>query len=329
MDLKTLTETKLYSEFVSIGSYAINKIISGRYDKGIPIGAITQIIGNSSTGKTVFATSILKHAQKAGYYSILVDSENAYNPKFAESLGLDVSKLYYSSPPTLEDCFEYMENSVKVLRAKDKTTPIVIAYDSVAVSPIRKELEVDKDGNATYIENNMLGAMRAKQLGMCVRKINTVCRDQKVALVIINQFRNKVGVMYGDPNVAAAGGMALEYYLSVNLKTHSNKTSDLIKDDENKDEVLGIQGTVATLKNKVSMPFKKTDFKLMFEQGLDPYAGLMDLLVADGMLDKGGAGWTTVKANNFKFQAKELPELLADKSKKEFDHIRQLLENQS
>lgn len=314
----------LYSEFVSTGSYAINKIISGDYKKGIPVGAITQIIGNSSTGKTVFATSILKHAQKLGYHSILVDSENAYNPKFAESLGLDISRLYYSSPVSLEDCFEYIENSIKEIRSKDKETPIVIAYDSVAVSPIRKELETDKDGNAVYIENNMLGAMRAKQLGMCVRKINTVCRDQKIAFVIINQFRSKVGVMYGDPSVAAAGGMALEYYLAVNLKTHANKTSDLIKDEN--DEVIGIQGTVATLKNKISIPFKKTEFKLMFDKGLDPLYGLLDCLVSDGLLEKGGAGWTTVKANGYRFRASEFTDLMLDKTKKEFDQFRSMLE---
>jgi recombination protein RecA len=202
---------------VPTGSYAFNKIISGDYQKGIPIGMITQIHGGASTAKTIFITHILIEAQKKGYYTILVDSENAYSPEFAKMLGIDAEKLGYSAPQTVEDCFYYMETIIKSIREVDKDTPIVIAYDSIAVSPSKAEFEAED--KKKYDGTNMDGANRAKITGACLRKINPVLREEKVALVVINQIRHKVGVIHGDPSTPAAGGNALEYYLGVNIKT--------------------------------------------------------------------------------------------------------------
>ena len=277
--------------FVSTGSYALNRVISGDYTKGIPLGMITQFMGEASTAKTVFATHILKDAQQKGYYAMLVDSENAYNPEFAESLGLDPKKLIYAAPDTLEDCFQVIEDTIKAIRETDADTPIVIAYDSIAVSPSKAEFEAEN-----YDGNNMQGAVRAKSTGACLRKINPLLRKHKVGLVVINQIRNKVGVMYGNPETQAAGGKSLEYYLGVNMKTISNKTSDLIK-DENK-QIIGIQGRLRNTKNKVSIPFRETTFKLMYDEGLDPYEGLLDFLVVDGIVKQSG-GWFTFGEKKF------------------------------
>ena len=134
-----LSDQPLNLGYVSTGSYALNKIISGSYNRGIPVGMITQFHGESSTAKTVFATHILREAQAEGYYSMLVDSENAYNPEFAESLGLDPTKLIYAAPETLEDCFQVIEETILSIREVDKDTPIVVAYDSIAVSPSKVE----------------------------------------------------------------------------------------------------------------------------------------------------------------------------------------------
>jgi len=292
--------------FVSTGSYALNKIISGEYGKGIPIGMITQFHGEASTAKTVFATHILKEAQAKGYYTMLVDSENAYNSRFAEHLGIDPQKLIYACPETLEDCFQVIEDTILAIRETDKDTPIVVAYDSIAVSPSKAEYEAE-----SYEGNNMQGAVRAKASGACLRKINPLMRKHKVALVIINQIRNKVGVMYGTPDTMAAGGKSLEYYLGVNLKTISNKTSDLIKDDNKK--VIGITGKVRNTKNKVSIPFRETEFQLIYNEGLDPYFGLLDQLVADDIVQRAGA-WYTFESN--KFQKKNFyDEFLTDSFK--------------
>ena len=298
--------------FVSTGSYALNRVISGDYTKGIPIGMITQFMGEASTAKTVFATHILKDAQQKGYYAMLVDSENAYNPEFAESLGLDPKKLIYAAPDTLEDCFQVIEDTIKAIRETDADTPIVIAYDSIAVSPSKAEFEAEN-----YDGNNMQGAVRAKSTGACLRKINPLLRKHKVGLVVINQIRNKVGVMYGNPETQAAGGKSLEYYLGVNMKTISNKTSDLIK-DENK-QIIGIQGRLRNTKNKVSIPFRETTFKLMYDEGLDPYEGLLDFLVVDGIVKQSG-GWFTFGEK--KFQRKSFYEGFLGE---EFSELRKVL----
>jgi len=285
--LKRLKNAGLLSEqapnmgFVPTGSYALNKIISGEYTKGIPIGMITQFHGEASTAKTVFATHILKEAQEKGYYTMLVDSENAYNPEFAKHLGIDPKKLIYAAPETLEDCFQVIEDA-----------------DSIAVSPSKVEYEAEN-----YEGNNMQGAIRAKSTGACLRKINPLMRKHKVALIIINQIRNKVGVMYGSPDTMAAGGKSLEYYLGVNLKCISNKTSDLIKDDNKK--VVGIQGKVRNTKNKCSVPFRECEFELMWDEGLNAFAGILSQLLTDGVINQTGSWYSF---GDIKFQKKQFNE---------------------
>ena len=323
--LKRLKNAGLLSEqvpdlgFVSTGNYALNKIISGDYTKGIPIGMITQFHGEASTAKTVFATHILKEAQVKGYYSILVDSENAYNSEFAQSLGIDPKKLIYSAPETLEDSFQVLEDTILAIRETDPDTPIVAAYDSIAVSPSKAEYEAE-----SYEGNNMQGAVRAKSTGACLRKINPLLRKHKVALVIINQIRNKVGVMYGNPETMAAGGKSLEYYLGVNLKCVSNKTSDLVKDDNK--NVIGIVGRVRNTKNKCSIPFKECEFELIYNEGLNPYTGSLKLLEADGLVSRAGA-WYSVVGTEKKFQSKDFQGLLQAEDSQEFASIRKLFQN--
>ena len=309
-----LSELSVDLGFVGTGSYALNKIVSGGYNKGIPLGMITQFIGESSTAKTVFGTHILREAQSKNYYSMMVDSENAYNPEFASHLGIDPKKLIYAAPETLEDCFQVIEDTILEIRKTDKETPIVVVYDSLAVSPSKSEYEAEG-----YEGNNMQGAVRAKSTGACLRKINPLMRKHKVALVIINQIRNKVGVMYGSPDTAAAGGKSLEYYLGVNLKCISNKTSDLIKDEGK--NVIGIQGKLRNTKNKVSIPHRECEFELSFDDGLNPYAGVLKQMEADKHVERNGA-WYTVKATGKKFQAKEFVELLPTP---EFTPLRELL----
>ena len=321
--LKRLKNAGLLSEqvpdlgFVSTGSYALNKIISGSYTKGIPIGMITQFHGEASTAKTVFATHILKEAQEKGYYAMLVDSENAYNAEFAEHLGLDPKKLIYAAPETLEDCFQVIEDTIVTIRETDPDTPIIVAYDSIAVSPSKAEYEAEN-----YEGNNMQGAVRAKSTGACLRKINPLMRKHKVALIVINQIRNKIGVMYGSPETMAAGGKSLEYYLGVNLKCVSNKSSDLIKDEHK--NVMGISGKVRNTKNKCSIPFRECEFELMYNEGLNPYAGVLKQLEAEGEVTRAGA-WYSVKGTDKKFQSKDFVGLIKDTQDEGFAPLRKFL----
>lgn len=293
-----LSEQELTPELISTGSYALNKVISGKYNGGIPIGMITQFIGQASTAKTVFGTHILREAQRKGYHTLIIDSENAYNPTFARTLGIDPEKLIYAAPETVEECFDTIEKIINSIRTEDPSTPVVVFYDSLAVSPSKAEMEAEG-----YEGNNMQGATRAKMIGACLRKINPILRPKKVALVLVNQIRTKVGVMYGDPRTAAAGGNALEYYLGVNLET--SKTDNI----GDKDSPTGIRGRVKNKKNKLIEPFKSCDFELIFNQGLNPLHGLLPHLERDGVVERGGS-WYTVKATGKKFQSAHLQDLI-------------------
>lgn len=314
-----LSDEKMDLGNVPTGSYALNKIISNNYLGGVPIGAITQFYGESSTAKTVFVTHVLSNAQKLGYYTALVDSENAFNPIFAASLGLDPKKLLYACPETIEDCFFQIENIITGIREYDSDTPIIIGYDSIAVSP--SKVEYDAEG---YESSNMIGAIRAKATGNCLRKINPLLRKYKVCLLVVNQIRSKVGVIYGSPETMAAGGKSLEYYLGVNLKTVSNKTSDLIRDDNKK--VIGISGRIDNKKNKFALPFRSCQFRLIFDEGLVAEEGLVELLEEDGLLYQPSKGWWGITGTEIKFRKKEFVELLNTSTDKEWKPIKKLLE---
>ena len=293
-----LSEQELTPDLISTGSYALNKVISGKYTGGIPIGMITQFIGQASTAKTVFGTHILREAQRRNFYSIIIDSENAYSPKFAVTLGIDPEKLVYAAPTTVEDCFDTIEKLIREIRVDDPDTPIVVFYDSLAVSPSKAEMNAEG-----YEGNNMQGATRAKTIGAALRKINPILRPLKVALILVNQIRTKVGVMFGDPRTSAAGGNALDYYLGVNLECSK---SENIGDKESPH---GIRGKVKNKKNKIIEPFKTCEFELIFNQGLNPYYGIIAPLERDGIVERNGA-WYTVKETGKKFQSPSLQTLI-------------------
>lgn len=307
-------------KFVSTGNYALNKIISGEYTKGIPIGGPTQLRGDSSVGKTLFAASILSEAIKQGYYALLLDAENAFSKKFAQMVGIDTSKLWYSCPETVEDAFISIEESILAIRGQDKKTPIVIVLDSLAVLPVRDELVEKKKDQSNYEANPMEGALRAKITGSCLRKVNPHLRKNDVALVIINQHRNKI-TMFGDPTTNASGGMALQYYLFVDLLLKSSKTKDVILDDE--ENPLGIEVEIKCNKNKCAIPFKTTRVKVKFDKGVEEYSGLLDSLVEDGKVISKEKGRYQVGSTNF--TENQFVDLLLDKNNADVAIIRDML----
>ena len=306
-----LSEQEMQYDLVPTGSYALNKIVSGKYNGGVPIGAITQFVGAASTAKTVFGTHILREAQKKGYYTVIVDTENAYSAEFAKTLGLDPDKLIYAAPPTLEASFKFIHDSINAIRRDDEDTPIVIFYDSIAVSPSEDEFFREAEDVVTEQDNekkrsdNMDGAQRAKKTGALLRKLNPHLRPKKVALVVVNQFRKDIGG-YRPTKTAAAGGNALEYYLAVNLETAKG---DKIGP---KHAPTGIRGEVINLKNKIHVPFRECDFELMFDEGINPYHGILPHLETDGVVERGGA-WYTVKSTGKKFQSAHLKDLIESK----------------
>lgn len=293
-----LSDSLITDEFVDSGSYALNKIISGRYDGGYPIGGITEIYGESSTAKTVFLTHAFIGAQKKDFFTVMIDNEHAYSQSFAESLGLDSSKLIYAMPETIEDCFETVEKSILAIRKKDPKTPILIGFDSIGTVACRKEMDDNFAANP-----EMIGAIRAKATGICLRRINPLLRKYNAGLIIINQVRSKVGVMFGDPTTKAGGGKSLDYYCAVSLNPRVGK-NDILEDDLG--NPLGIKGYIKNKKNKVAIPFQECDFELLFDKGLTPEVGLTAQAIKARQVVKHASGWYTLLGEDKKVRLGEM-----------------------
>lgn len=312
-----VSEKFVPKEFIPTGNYALNRILSGKYNGGFPIGGISEIFGESSTGKTAFLTATLIQAQRKGYHTALLDNEFAFDPELARKQGLVIDDLIYVTPESLEDAFDAAEKIIEAIRADDQDTPILIGLDSIGTATSKAELNEEMTD-----QNNMAGAIRAKVVGRLLRKINPTLRKNKVAFVIINQIRSKVGVMYGDPTTKAGGGKSLDFYCHTSNRIKSNKTSDVVE-DENKNKI-GIEGVITNTKNKVATPFLDCEFFINWDTGVDPYSGLVPWLVKDKIVEQNGA-WYTLLSNGKKFQAKQFSSLVSDETNKDFETVRELL----
>jgi len=298
--------------YVDTGSLALNKICSGKFTGGFPIGNLIEIAGESSTAKTVFVIHSLIEAQKKDFYTVFIDNEQALSLDFAIKLGLDVTKLIYICPKSMEDCFQAISDVIAQIREVDKDTPIVVGYDSVGASPINKELEAEMGNNA-----EITGALRAKVAGQCLRKLNQSVRPQKALVVVVNQLRGTLQ-MYGPQTTRAGGGRALKFYCGIQLLSKSGK-NDIIYDDLK--NAIGIKGTLYTEKNKVTVPFQSCGFEFYFDAGLNRYSGLEDVLIKTRKIvvptnpetGKESKGWYALPDMlNEKFRLKELPRVLKE-----------------
>lgn len=313
--LGIVTEKEDIKTFLSSGSYALNKVIGGAFNRGYPIPGIVEISGESSSGKTVFLAHAFREAQKLGYFCKLEDAEQTWSHSFADNFGVNKDTLLINSNlETLEDAFDSIEKTVKAIREDDKNTPIVIGLDSLPVLPTKKEQEAEG-----YATSETLGMIRAKAVGGCLRKIHTLVSQNKVLLIIVNQLRSKP-VMYGSPDTRAAGGRSLEYYLSVGLKTSFSKSKGPLKDEF--DRTIGIEGSIDNTKNKVAPPYLSCEFSLDYQKGLDPWVGLLPMLLADKIITQAGAWYSY---GEHKFQKKDFPNLVMSDSR--FSGIKDMILN--
>lgn len=278
-----LDKSSVYQQgFCSTMSLPLNRIISGSYlTGGIPYGRITQIIGPHSSAKTVIATHILQGVQKQDGIAVLIDSENAYSPDFAAQLGLDLKRLIIMPGETLEKCFSNMIRAIKQVRDTGTTKPMVIVYDSIAASPSEKELAEALN----FTERKAEMGLRARICSQELRTINGIISKYNVAIVIINQIRSKVGLVFGSSETGAGGGLSLDYYCSVIVDTRKRKA--LV--DERK-LPKGVLLDMKTTKNKVIAPgLHIEDINLIFDAGVDPTSGLAAMLEQDGLAVKSGS----------------------------------------
>lgn len=304
-------------KFISTGCYALNRMITEDYSKGLPIGVLVQFKGESSSGKSLFASVLLGAAQKQGCYVKLIDTENTYSKEFGERLGVDSGKMLYSTATTLEEAFEDVEQTIDKIRKLDKETPIIIALDSLSVLPTREEY-----GRPDLSEmKNTDGARANIVYNKILRRLCSKLASNDATLIVINQVRTDIMSKYGNDK-DASGGRALKFYLSVDVKTIASKSTHLF--DSNK-KPIGIAGKLRLEKNKIKPALIECDFRAFYDRGLDPYFGLTDYLVQDGYITKSSAGRTSI--GDLKFAKAKFTSILLDFSYTEpkLEEIRTLL----
>ena len=252
-------------EGISTGAISLDLALGG---VGIPRGRVSELYGPESSGKTTLALHVIACAQKAGGVAAFIDAEHALDTTWAKRLGVDVNSMLVSQPDTGEQALDIAE----MLIASNSVDVIVI--DSVAALTPRAELE----GN---IGDTHVG-LQARLMSQAMRKLTGIINKSKTALIFINQIRMKIGVMFGNPETTP-GGRALKFYSSVRLDLRRITT---IKDANG---AIGSRVRARVVKNKIAPPFRDTEFDIMFDSGISYEGDLLDLAMANEVVDRSGA----------------------------------------
>jgi recombination protein RecA len=270
---------------------------------GIPRGRIIEIYGPESSGKTTLALHFVAQAQKSGY-AAFIDAEHALDPEYAKKLGVNPEELLVSQPDTGEQALEITETLVRS-GALD-----IIVVDSVAALVPRAELEGEMGDSHV--------GLQARLMSQALRKLTGTVNRSNTAVVFINQIREKIGVMFGNPETTP-GGRALKFYTSIRMEIRRITT---IKDGTN---AIGSRVRVKVVKNKVAPPFKQTEFDLMYDQGISTEGDILDLALKGDIVQKMGSwfsfddmkiGQGRENAKNFLRENPDVQEKIVDQVKK-------------
>ncbi|MCW8845905.1 MAG: recombinase RecA [Gammaproteobacteria bacterium] len=259
-------------EVVSSGSLGLDIALGVG---GLPRGRVVEIYGPESSGKTTLTLHVIAEAQKLGGTCAFVDAEHALDPQYAGKLGVDVDNLLVSQPDTGEQALEITDMLVRS-GAVD-----VVVVDSVAALTPKAEIEGE-------MGDSHMG-LQARLMSQALRKLTGNIKRSNTMVIFINQIRMKIGVMFGNPETTT-GGNALKFYASVRLDI---RRIGAIKKG---DEVIGNQTRVKVVKNKISPPFKQTEFEILYGEGISRLGEVIDLGVANGFIDKSGS-WYSYKSD--------------------------------
>ena len=278
---------------------------------GMPRGRVVEVYGPESSGKTTLALQVIAEAQKAGGMAAFVDAEHALDAKYAQKLGVDLENLLVSQPDNGEQALEIVEVLIRSGGVD------VVVVDSVAALVPKAEIEGEM-GDAQM-------GLQARLMSQALRKLTGIVSKSKTTLIFINQLREKIGVMFGNPETTT-GGRALKFYASVRIDIRRIAS---IKDG---DQVIGGRTRVKVVKNKMAPPFREAEFDIMYGEGISREGDLLDLGVEKRIIEKSGAwfayggdrlGQGRENAKQFLKENPDIRQIIEDRVRKELGLVRE------